>query len=743
MSQFECAIQNKYKRKLLSGVMLAPLVAAAATTAMLSFSLPLMAAQDANDESVDFDEIVVVGKKYYRHKEATSGTKMNMQLKDTPQSIKVITADVIKAASIREFEDVYKVDASGGTSHSRDGFPRNFYRGFAQQGDSTIKVDGFRMPANLDLDFATFERFEIVKGPTSTLYGQNPIGGTLNAVSKTPQDEFGLEISGEIGSYDHYRGDLDVTGPLSEDGRWSYRFITAYEDADSYIDLVENSTFVVAPSLQFKPSDQTTINAKIHYEKHDDVYDFGGPFIRTTNDEDDPNFNVLTLPDLPRSRFFGMELNGTDREAFFATLSADHDFDNGWTLKSNFQYANLTNDSLAFLTLQQDADGFGEFNVIYGLQEEEEVFSGEINLFGDVEAFGQDHTLFLGVDYSKTTSDTNFAFGLRLEDWNVFDPDHTAIEKPDTFEDIVGSIYGTIYQAENEVAQYGATVQALIRPTEKLSLMLGGRYSITEVLNAEDYGDGFETVVDETAKEVTFQFGMTYALTDDMNLYAMYGETFEPEFGRVSATELVQPERGTSYEAGIKGDYGEMSYSLAVFDMKRTNIVESIPFSSFVRNVGTQQSRGVEFEFSGELLPNWNIFGSAAYLDAEFIEGQFIGLTPANAPEFGLSLFTGYQFDEGALEGFGVGGGIVYKSNLRVFDGEGGLIVGDSFATYDFGSIFELDARVYYEQDNWEVDLSATNLTNTKYYSAARNILSFGIAVNPPRLFRLGFSYKM
>jgi len=720
----------------------------------------------------DFEEIVIEGKKYYRHKEASSGTKMNMQLKDTPQSIKVITADVIEAASIKSFQDIYKVDASGGTSHAVDSFPRNYYRGFRQQSDSSIKVDGFRFTADVDLDIATYERFEVVKGPTSTLYGQNGIGGTLNAVSKKPEDEFGLEVSGEIGSHDSYRGDLDITGPITEDGTWSYRLITAYEDTGSFLEFGETSVFSVSPSLKYQPTESTSFLARVDYQKHKDVPHWGGPFQRITDDEDDPNFNAVQLAKLPRSHWFGMPWNSADRDVLLAQITAEHMFDNGWILKSNVQYNKVTKFAQAFSNELADSNGNLNFASIYANDLEDKVFSGEVNLFGDVEAFGQDHTLFFGVDYSqkKATGIETFTGFDRsdLDDgddvppalqFNIFNPDYTLVPEPGSLDE-----YESIYALEDKNTQYGGTVQMLLRPTERLSILAGGRYSVSKQLSLEAFDETVagaraslandpDILIDNIKTEkFTLQLGLTYAITEDINFYASYGETFSPEFALAydAATDegvLVDPEQGVGYEFGFKGDIGnDLSFSLAAFQMERKNISQphndrSLALRGFVEAVGTQRSRGIELDFSGELLPGLNVIGSFAYLDAKFVEGQFTGFRPPNAPKFGASLFAGYQFEDGELEGLGFGSGFVYKSNIITFDGS--LPIGDDYATYNFGSTAELDARIYYERENWEVDFSVTNITNTKYYSPAFIRLQFGINVNPPRQFRLGFSYKM
>ncbi len=128
-----------------------------------------------------FEEVVVRAIEF-REDEVSSATRCRCRRSDTPQSVKVITQDLIDFAGIQRFQDFYKIDASSGPSHSGDQYPsrNSYYRGF-QLGAMT--VDGFRVPPLVQLDLAPFERFEVIKGPTSTIYGQNSVGGTLTAVS--------------------------------------------------------------------------------------------------------------------------------------------------------------------------------------------------------------------------------------------------------------------------------------------------------------------------------------------------------------------------------------------------------------------------------------------------------------------------------------------------------------------------------------------------------------------------------
>lgn len=708
--------------------------AALAPLAAVPFNLALCAGQSAvaQENSSDTDEIVVVGEKIYDFKSASSGTKMNMALKDTPQAIKVITADVIQAANIRNFQDVYKVDASGGTSHAIDSFPRNYYRGFRQQGDNSIKVDGYRFTADLDLDLSTFERFEIVKGPTSTLYGQNTIGGTLNAVSKRPGDDFAMVVSGEIGTQSRYRGELDVTGPLSADGRWTYRLIGVYEDLGSFLDFAESNVAVISPMVEFQPDDNTSFLLRFNYQHHDDVPHWGSPFVQV----DDGEPGELALADIPRSQFYGMPWNEAERDVFIGQLSADHVFDNGWTVRSNVQYSKVKKFVKAFANGFSQSNGDEIFSSIYAEDIDDDVFSGEVNLFGDVEAFGREHTLFVGVDYSKKEET-----GLEAElepgnttPFNIFNPDYSLIPEPASLDD-----FDELINIVDENTQFGVTAQALLRPTDALTLLVGGRYSFSKQLSKETGGEGsvadalaapFEVTIDNVSFEnFTLQTGLTYALTEDLNFYFQYGETFVPGFVRAFPDQLIDPEEGRNYEVGFKGDWGDnVSYSLALFDMRRTNIADPDPMNNgFFIPLGVQRSRGIELDVTGEVLPNLNVIGSVAVLDAEFVEGQFTGLQPPNAPEFGLSLFANYLVTTGPLAGFGVGGGIVHKDGLRTF-----AQFSNNFE-FDFGAFTEVDAQISYDLEDWSFVLSGTNLTNEKYYTTAFTRLFNGVHVNPER----------
>jgi iron complex outermembrane receptor protein len=678
--------------------------------------------------------------------------------------VNIVTSDLMDFASMEAFDDFYKVDASSSSGHAIDGFPTMFYRGFRQQGDNAVRMDGFRLPGNIDLDLAMFDRFEVIKGPTSTLYGQNSIGGTLNAVSKAPQQRFGARVDLEAGEHDDYRIDVDLTGPLAAREAWSYRLVGTYKDSDSFFDYVNKEVKLLAPSVSFRPSDSTRLLLRVAYQEVSDRFhrqpalqlrgDGAGGLIDRIVDEG------LQIVDAPRSRFYSMPWNHDEREAFFAQFQGEHDLDGGWTLRLHAQHNEVDQWVNGFYVGGPiDLNGVVYYNEIFASDLHSELDGAEVNLFGDVEMFGRAHTIFLGVDYNRIRRTglydfgSNFGQGFSGSVFNVFAPDYTAVAPQVPYEDG----YGYCGDSRNETKLFGATVQLILKPTDRLSVLLGARHTRDELLEVyRDAAGPFSNValaepytgIDAEFSEEVFQGGVTFALTDAVNAYASYGETFEGQFGRVASEEApeghpIDPQEGTNYEVGLKGELSkDLSFNVAAFDMRRSNISQAdIGNPGFVVPLGTQQGKGVELGLQGRLLPQLSVNASAAYLAAEYIDGEFEGLQPVNTPKLGFSVFGSYEVLEGALKGVGFGVGLVHKRDFVGFDAEWTREAGQP-VTFDFGDFTEVDARVSYELERWSFTLSATNLFDEEYYSQSADYLWFLTNVNPPRTFRARASYR-
>jgi iron complex outermembrane receptor protein len=725
-------------------------------------------AAPAANPADSLEEVVVTGKIIFTQDDAFGATKMGLDIKDTPQTVNVVTSDLIDIAGIQSFEDFYKVDASSGVTHNLDGWPRNYYRGFYQQGNNTVRVDGFRMPGNIELDLAMFDRFEVIKGPTSTLYGQNNVGGALNAVSKLPQNKFAAELMAEAAQYDQYRMDADVTGALFGSDKWSFRLIGAYQEADSFIDFVRDDRQLASAAVQYSPSDNTRFTLRYVHQKNEGAYHYGS-ILQLAGDGTEDSFTRvqnegLKIADLPRSRYFGMPWNNNEKSADFLQLQADHEFANQWRLRVHAQYSTVDEQGDNFwVGGPYDQNGEGDFMWRYGGSNEHELYGTEINLFGGFEAFGREHTLFFGIDYSDLRDNSltagAFAEGFENSVFNIFDPDYSVVPPPSSF----AEDYGYFYFFDTDTKLFGATVQLIAKATDRLSVILGGRFSQDEVDDIGSFGyspdeapTGFRfTDVHETAEKFTTQIGATYAITEAVNLYASYGQTFEPQFGNEFVGfdsegnpigKPIDPQEGTSYEIGAKAELAaDLFLSVAAFDIARTNIsitdIDPDHPPDFQIPLGEQRSRGVELALQGRLLPQLSINLSAARLDSEYQDGPLRGLQAANAPKFGFTVFGTYELLEGPMQGLGFGLGVVHKRGNKGFDAQWTEAAGRPI-TFDFGDFTEVDAQVFYEKGPWNLTLMVTNLLNDKYYSQTFEELWWSTNVNPPSTVRARVAYK-
>ena len=464
----------------------------------------------------------------------------------------------------------------------------------------------------------------------------------------------------------------------------------------------------------------------------------------------------LKIPDVPRSRFYGMPWNDAHIDANFAQLQIDHSLPGDWVIRAHAQYNRVDYKSNAFAVNGPfDEDGYAYFGYGYGWDNDNTLYGSEVNLFGKFSALGREHTLFFGVDYARITENKRLGYaptfgGYADSVFNLFDPDYSAVPE------LALAEYPGIYDEENETVLYGGTVQLIMHPADRLSVLLSARESRSTLLEKERGGDvigvvdamPFTTASDLSFHKFTMQTGVTYELNDEVNVYASYGETFEPKSNRTYEGEglpgrLIDPEEGRAYEIGAKASVSkDLSVTAAVFQMERTNIAQTDPAHPLYSvALGTQRSRGVELGAQGRLTREINLFASLAWLDAEFSEGEFKGLQPPNAPKLGASVYGTYEVLEGGLKGLGFSLGVVHKEGLKTFD-DGLTSAAGVPVTFDFGDFTEVDARVFYGRERWTVSLSGTNLFDEKYYSPSFTSFTRGTHVNPPRMVRASLRYN-
>jgi iron complex outermembrane recepter protein len=639
-------------------------------------------------------EIVVTGEREvegYNAPDASTATKTDTPLRDIPQSIQVIPRQVIEDQQVTEISDALR-NVSGVTPRVDYGFSYTYnIRGFS---DSRTLRNGFRIEAPT-IAPSGIERVEVLKGPASVLYGQVEPGGIINFVTKKPLSDPYYAAEFTAGSYNFYEPSIDFSGPLTADGKLLYRLNASYQNFGSFIDFVDGEILSIAPVISYKIGDATTLTLEYEYLYSDRTYNDGLPI--------DP----VTF-ELPISRYLGEPGDRIDETTNNLILSFDHRFDDNISLRTAFGASFSEGEDVACRVSEYDPETqeVSRFCVTDG-SEYDDVYSWQTDLVAKFNTGSVQHQLLLGLELSQRNNGyENFeASGANI---NVFDPVYGEPIPPSDYsfkDDFTSNAVGLYLQ--NQIA---------LLPN--LKLLIGGRF---DFINFES--EGYEQTVGEERIERSNDFddnafsprvGLVYQPIEPISLYASYSRSFVPNNTTTASGELVEPTRGTQYEAGIKAELGNLSATLAAYEITKTNILTTDPDNpDFSIGVGEVKSRGIEFDLGGEILPGWNLVASAFINDAFVTEDNNLPVDDVltNAPAEGASLWTTYEIQHGNLQGLGFGVGVFY--------------VGDREAELPnelvLPSYVRADASIFYKRDNWRVGLNFKNLFDTKYYESSQN----------------------
>ncbi|MDZ4875158.1 MAG: Vitamin B12 transporter BtuB [Chroococcidiopsis cubana SAG 39.79] len=639
-------------------------------------------------------EIVVTGEREvegYNAPDASTATKTDTPLRDIPQSIQVIPRQVIEDQQVTEISDALR-NVSGVTPRVDYGFSYTYnIRGFS---DSRTLRNGFRIEAPT-IAPSGIERVEVLKGPASVLYGQVEPGGIINFVTKKPLSDPYYAAEFTAGSYNFYEPSIDFSGPLTADGKLLYRLNASYQNFGSFIDFVDGEILSIAPVISYKIGDATTLTLEYEYLYSDRTYNDGLPIDSVTFE-------------LPISRYLGEPGDRIDETTNNLILSFDHRFDDNISLRTAFGASFSEGEDVACRVSEYDPETqeVSRFCVTDG-SEYDDVYSWQTDLVAKFNTGSVQHQLLLGLELSQRNNGyENFeASGANI---NVFDPVYGEPIPPSDYsfkDDFTSNAVGLYLQ--NQIA---------LLPN--LKLLIGGRF---DFINFES--EGYEQTVGEERIERSNDFddnafsprvGLVYQPIEPISLYASYSRSFVPNNTTTASGELIEPTRGTQYEAGIKAELGNLSATLAAYEITKTNILTTDPDNpDFSIGVGEVKSRGIEFDLGGEILPGWNLVASAFINDAFVTEDNNLPVDDVltNAPAEGASLWTTYEIQRGNLQGLGFGVGVFY--------------VGDREAELPnelvLPSYVRADASIFYKRDNWRVGLNFKNLFDTKYYESSQN----------------------
>jgi len=651
-----------------------------------------------------------------------SATKLPLTLRETPQSVTVITRQQMDDQGAQDVGDVLR-NTPGISQQAYDSDRMEFStRGFAitnYQYDGVNRIyDGVYGEAATHVDTASFDRIEIIKGSTGLMTGSGDPSATVNLVRKKPTREFKASITGSAGSWDAYRTEGDISGSLNDAGTLRGRFVGAYQDRNSYLDHYSQKKDLFYGILEADLSPDTLLTFGI---------DKQSVTPRGTSWTGNPTyFADGGRTDFSRSFNPGADWSRRDFDSVTYFTSLEQALANDWKLKVSLDEKITDHDTrLASASGGNPDRATGEGIFLYwGRWEGHRVQNtADVNITGPFTLGGREHELVAGVmaSHSRQTGanyDTS-AFSLvpgSIYDWSGDLPEQNFPKNG---------------KYERTQSQNGIYLATRLRPTDDLSFILGSRLSTFKY--NEDYRYYPGAGLDDTHasyKEhgvVTPYAGVVYDLNDTYSAYASYTAIYQPQVYKDANGSTLAPTEGNSYETGLKAAYldGKLNASLALFRIEQDNVAESIGTNP-VTNEGIYQAidgattKGVELELSGELQEGWNLSAGYTYARTRDADQQRIFGYPLSTtkPEHVVRVFSTYRLP-GVLDKVTVGGGISWQSGYygQIYSST----VGDYTLIKQGGySLVDLMSRYQYNE-HLSFAVNANNVLDKKYLTGLGN----------------------
>ncbi|MEM6611552.1 MAG: TonB-dependent siderophore receptor [Cyanobacteria bacterium P01_C01_bin.72] len=664
-------------------------------------ALSIVPASSATAEDAD-EEIGVIATRSiddddsYQLDEATVGTRTDTPLQDIPQSIQIIPQSVIEDQRITRVEEALEnvAGVASGTDSPRDLFTVFAIRGF-DTSDNTL-TNGLQDSTNgLVQVLNNVERIEVLKGPASVLFGQGTVGGTVNYVTKQPLAEPFFNLKASIGNFDLYGGGIDVSGPVNEDQTVLYRLSGFAQTNESFVDFFDRQEYQIAPVLTWKISDRTKITFEGEYAQINTPFDAGLPAQGTV--EPNPNGEI------PRETSIAEpDIDNSQNTVYRIGYNFEHSFNDNWQLKSIFRASLLDLDREILFSF-----GFADDlrTIIRSLDQQEfnsDVFNIDNYVVGEFKTGSIKHKLVAGFNLFRQTTEI-IETGVGFSSIDIFDPVFGVGEASD--------IVFFEFDIDTRIQSLGLFVQDQINFTDNLIVVLGGRFDISsqDFENAVNDADDFD-------QEEAFnpRVGIVYQPIEPISLYANFTRSFQ-QAPNVFSGALVEPERGTQFEIGVKGNISDrLSATLAFYDLTLTNVATTDPDNPLLTiPTGEQSSRGIELDVSGEILPGWNVIVGYAYTDARVTEDNNfeVGNRLANIPENEFNISTIYKIQQGSLVGLGFGLGIFVVGDRP----------GDLDNSFELPGYTRVDASIAYEEEGLRAAVNFKNLFDNEFFASAQS----------------------
>ena len=674
---------------------------------------PSAFAQDSNRDSWATDSVVVSGQKdSIAAPNASTATRTDTPIEKVPQSIQVLTRTLIEEQDLQSVSDAL-VNVSGVTPSSTAEIVLQspVIRGF----NTDYLVDGmpaYGLPTGI-VDPGTLvnvERLEVAKGPTSTLYGGgrgSPLSGLINFVSKSPEADQHFDVALRAGSFNTLGAQADLNLPVND--ALGFRVTGAYEQADSFIDVVNSESYSVYPTASLNISDATKLTIRGQYSRIEQKEYAGLPAsIALAGNSGVDRFTFAGAEDAPPTTIENTMISGLLTHSFSDTLKAEF---TARHYESTFEELS----SFPFPAVPVAGTTYGFFTAYLPTDVDQDFASATLQAKFSTGDIG--HQVLVGADVDET----NYTAGLGFAPLGFIDYADASTNLP------FGAV-ATLTDVQTDAMSTTAVfAQDQVSIGDALDITAGLRWTKLDVKSNYTSG-GFPFVdTDKTHYRVTPRIGATYRFNPGMSAFAGYSEGFQGVVAAFGITD-PKPETSQSYEAGLKlfSPIPGLTGTVALYQITRQNVRTADPGNPFASiQSGEQRSRGFETDIVYEPSTALSILATYAYTDAEVTKDNTlpVGDRPTRVPEHSARVAVRYRFEGGSLSGLEIGGGLTAVSdreltlpNVTSVDGS---VLFDAQASYDFGVA--------------EISLSVVNLTDEDSFEPYQYLAASIVAPTQPR----------
>ncbi len=674
-----------------------------AGASLLAMSAPVL----AQDGSVSEVEITAA------RLHVSVATKIDSPIVETPLSVSIVTAEQISSRGAQSVQDALLYSA--GVRSDNYGIDGRI-DGFSVRGASPAQyLDGLKSMygsyVSAKIDPYALASVQVVKGPSSVLFGQGTVGGVVNMMSKRPSFVAANEINLSVGSYNRKEVRADFTGPLLGRDDFAFRLVAILRDADTQVDVVKDNRIYISPSLTWAPSDRTDVTLLVRHQQ-----DRTGSTTQFLPWEG----TIFANPNgrLPSSTYIGepdWEKFNADQDE--ASVFVRHELNDILTFRSNFRYTwakvdyqtiysnSFTNPFNPFLQPGQAGYTGVKRNVnrtLSGSYPRSNTYGIDNQLLAKFKTGALEHTLLGGVDAQRYSQTQTAVTSRATTPIDLYNPVYGAYTRP-----TVRTPGNTVKQS-----QTGFYVQDQI--------VLGGWHILGGLRHDEAKSTTITPARVFTRKKdsaVTGRIGALYAFEKGLSTYVSYAESFNPVAGTNLSGVAWDPQKGKQVEAGVKWQPNANALlTAAVYDLRDTNRLTAHPTIANERvQTGEVRTKGYELEADATIKGVWVVQAAYTYSDAYVSKSNNpleLDKPLASVPKHAASAFGFRRFDFGDKGMIRVGGGVRYTG--ETFDRS---LANPPYLLRTPPHTLA-DVMASYERDQWRLALNVNNVTDKYYYAA-------------------------